>query len=315
MEELTIHEHPKVKNPPMVLGFTGWMDGGGVSTGTIRYLKDKLGAARFAEIKSLDFYIFNFPLSTIPISVLSDRARAVVASVNPMEFAAVFRPHTEIEDGIIKKLNYPRNEFWCSESSNLVLFSGEEPHIRWAAYSDCVFALAEQVGVKQFYFVGSVASPIPHTREPRIRASVPSEGLKAALKAAGIDFTDYKGPASIVTSLARQSIDKGIEMRSLVVEVPHYPFLDMPTYPKSILKATSALNELLHFDLRLADLYEATDVAEAKLNAIMEENDEFKELVTKLEKAYDREESSADQELLRRLIDGIGLEADEDHSQ
>ena len=100
-------------------------------------------------------------------------------------------------------------------------------------------------------------------------------------------------------------------MRSLVVEVPHYPFLDLPTYPRSILKAASALSKLLHLDLSLADLYQSADEAEAKLNAVMEENDEFKELVTKLEEAYDLAESSADETLLRRLIDGIDLDGDE----
>lgn len=312
MKELIIHEHPRVKNPPMVLGLTGWMDGGRVSTGSIRYLKDNLAATKFAEINPLDFYIFNFPAATIPVSIYPDRGRAVVASLSPMEFAAVFRPHTEIEDGTIESLTYPENEFRYSVNSNLLLFSGEEPHIRWGAYCECIFALAEEFEVKQVYFIGSVASPIPHTREPRIRASVASAELKAQLADAGVEFTDYKGPASIITSLAHRAAGKGIEMRSLVVEVPHYPFLDMPAYPKSILKAISALSKLLHLDLSLADLYEAADTAEAKLNATAEENDDFKELVTKLEEAYDYEQSSADEDRLRRLIDGIDREGNGD---
>ncbi len=314
MEDLVIHERPRVENPPMVLGFTGWMDGGHVSTGTISYLKDKLGATRFAEINPLDFYIFNFPVSTIPISVYSARGRTVLASLNPMEFAAVFRPHTKIQHGTTEEVTYPKNEFSCSEGFNAMLFSGEEPHIRWGAYCECIYGLAQQFGVKEFYFVGSVASPVPHTREPRIRASVSSPDLKAAIEGADVDFTDYEGPASIVTALAHHSVDKGIEMRSLVAEVPHYPFLEMPTYPKSILKATSVLSNLLGLDLDLADLRESADIAEAKLNAIMEENDEFRALVVRLEEACDYEESSGDQELLRRLIDSIDLEGNEDHN-
>ena len=314
MQELTIHEQPGVESVPMVLGFTGWMDGGRVSTGTIDYLKDKLGASRFAEINSLDFYIYNFPVSAIPVSVYSDHANAVIASINPMEFAAVFRPHTEIVNGVIEKLTYPENEFWCSQGSNLMFFSGEEPHIRWGAYCDCIFALAEKFAVKQFYFVGSVASAIPHTREPRIHASVPTADLKSPLEGADIGFTDYEGPASIVTSLARQSVARGIEMTSLVVEVPHYPFLDVATYPKSILKATATLSRLLHLDLSLADLRQSADVAEARLNATMQENDEFGELVAKLEQAYDSEQSGADEERLRRLIHSIDLEEENDQS-
>lgn len=314
MEDLIIHQRPRADSPPMVLGFTGWMDGGAVSTGTIDYLRKNLRATRFAQINSLDFYIFHFPLSTIPVSLFSDEARAVLASINPMEFAAVFRPHTEIEDGVIKEIVYPRNEFFCSEGSNVILFRGEEPHIRWGTYAECVFALAHEFAVKDIYFVGSVASPIPHTREPRIRASVANDELKAGLEDLGIGFGEYKGPSSLVTSLARQSVDKGIPMTSLVVEVPHYPFLDMPTYPKSILKAVSALAHLLCLDLNLTDLSESADAADASLNALMKENDEFRNLVKKLEEAYDREQSSADEALLRRLIDGIDLEGNDDRN-
>ncbi len=314
MEELVIHERPTVSTPPMVLGLTGWMDGGRVSTGTISYLDDKLEARMFAEIKPMDFYILHFPVSTIPISLYTEQGRAVLTSVNPMEFAAMFRPHTEISNGIIQELTYPQNEFSCSEGSNLILFSGEEPHVRWGTYCECLFRVAEDFGVKEIYFVGSVAGSVPHTREPRVRASVRSEPLKTGLDRAGVEYGDYEGPASIITSLAYHSPERGIDMRSLVVEVPHYPFLEMSTYPKSILKVASALNVLLGLELDLTDLHDATEAADAKLNAIMKDHEEFGELVRKLEAHYDNEEPTPDENLLKRLLDGIDLEGDEDRN-
>lgn len=314
MDELVIHERPTVNNPPMVLGFTGWMDGGRVSTGTIGYLDDKLAATVFAEIKPMDFYILHFPVSTIPISLYTEQGRAVLTSVNPMEFAAMFRPHTRISNGIIEELEYPQNEFSCSESSNLILFSGEEPHIRWGTYCEYLFQVAEDFGVQEIYFVGSVAGSVPHTREPRVRGSASSQALKAGLDAAGVEYSDYEGPASIVTSLTYQASERGISMRSLVVEVPHYPFLEMSTYPRSILKVASVLNVLLGLELDLTDLQDATEAADAKLNAIMEDHDEFRELVRKLEEAYDSEEPTPDEDLLKRLLDGIDLDGEGDRN-
>ena len=314
MENLAIYETPELDSPRMILGFTGWMDGGGVSTGTVNYLAEKLQAPKLADIASPEFYILNFPVSTVPITVLTDRGTALVSSVNPMEFAAIFRPHTRIRDGIIQELRFPKNEFRYSESANLVLFSGEEPHIRWREYCDCIFAVARQFQVKEFYFVGSVASPIPHTRAPRVHASVPEEALKEKLKEFDLGFGDYEGPAGLVTFLSMLSVDEGIEMSNLVLEVPHYPFLDMPAYPKSILKAVSVLCRLLDLDIGSSDLVAAADRTEDKLNEAMTENEAFNELVKKLEEAYDSEEAAGSEDLLRRLIEGIDLSGDHDQN-
>ncbi len=314
MYELMVDEWPEPgdRPPVLIIGMAGWMDGGSVSTAGVGFIGDQLGARDFAEIDPLDFYIFHFPVSSIPISVVLEDGRAVVQPVNPMEFTAVFRPHTQIEDGVIERLEYPNNIFSYARTEgdipDLVLFSGEEPHVRWGAYCDCIFGVCEELGIKDVYFLGSVAGPVPHTREPRLRASVADEKLKDELADAGLLFSDYEGPSSIITSLTYHSMELDIKMRSLTVEVPHYPFLDMPTYPRSILKGLSALDDLLGLDLDLEDLEEAALDADNKLDALMEDNDEFRELVAKLEEAYEYEETPADEELLRRLIDSVDLE-------
>lgn len=312
MDELIVHEWPQVESPVLVVGLTGWMDGGHVSTGTLGWLRDRLDARRFAEIDPMDFYLFNFPVTSIPISIFLQAGRAVVAPVNPMEFAAVFRPHAHISGGVVENLAYPSNDFWVGAEGDgappVIMFTGEEPHIRWGSWCDCIFAVCAELQVRDVYFVGSVASPVPHTREPRIRASVSDPALKPRLAAAGLGFSDYAGPASVITALTYHAMDVNLAWHNLVVEVPHYPFLDMPTYPHSILAVASALNRLIGLDLDLSDLTEAARVARAKLDAIAAENSDFRDLVTKLEEAYDQAISQDDEELLRRLIDSVDLE-------
>ncbi|MGD9495466.1 MAG: PAC2 family protein [Armatimonadota bacterium] len=322
MEDLILHERPEMDSPRLVVGLTGWMDGGHVSTATLGYLRERLAAERFAEIDPMDFYIFHFPVASIPVSVylrsgpgsrpdaLGEGA-TVVHPVTPMEFAAVFRPHAKITDGVVKEVVYPENVFWAAPESNLLLFTGEEPHIRWGSYCDCIFWVCEELGVREVYFVGSVASPMPHTREPRIRASTSRPEHKQLLADAGLGFADYEGPSSIITSLVYHAAEIDIAWRSLVVEIPHYPFLEMPTYPHSILKVTAALTRLLGLELNLSDLEEATRIAREKLDALMADNAEFRELVSKLEQAYDYAVSDEDEELLRRLIEGVDLEGGE----
>src|SRR4051812_30032467 len=79
-ELLRFQHRSALDRATLVLAFTGWMDGGDVSTGTVHRL-DLLGARPFAEIDPEPFYIYNFPGS--------------------METAALFRPEIKIEDGLI----------------------------------------------------------------------------------------------------------------------------------------------------------------------------------------------------------------------
>ena len=60
-DKLIINRRPKFNKPRMLLGFSGWMDGGGTSTGTIECLVDRLDAQSFAEIGAGGFYILNVP--------------------------------------------------------------------------------------------------------------------------------------------------------------------------------------------------------------------------------------------------------------
>src|SRR5271154_6735353 len=107
---LRIKSSPTLTDGTLVLSFSGWMDGGSVSTGTVTRLVDLLKAESIAEIDPEPFYIYNFPGS--------------------MEISALFRPYIEIEDGLVKTLNLPTNTLFCHQSANLAFFVGQEPNLR-----------------------------------------------------------------------------------------------------------------------------------------------------------------------------------------
>lgn len=307
MEHLYWIDRPVLHEPRMVLGFTGWMDGGHVSTRTIDLLAQATDAEPLAQIDPLEFFILNFPVTTIPLTILSDGEHTVVRSVSPMEQAAIFRPHTEITDGVVRTLDFSRNQFMFSQSARLTLFYGNEPHIRWRTYAECIFEVVEEYGTRELYFVGSVSSAIPHTREPRLRMGVSAEELKETHRGLDVQYTNYEGPASFVTLLLTECARRDLEMRSLVVEVPHYPFLEMSSYPHSILVVATVLSRLLDLELPLGDLRAATADARRQLDEVMHENRDFQELVRRLEEAYDAEQANIDEEVLKRLLRQIDL--------
>jgi len=242
----------------MVLGFSGWMDGGEVSTGTIETLAEKLSAQPLAEIECEDLYIFSFPGS--------------------MEVSALFRPYTKIEEGLITDYQTPSNKFFYSENDNLILFKGKEPSFQWSEYCECILTVAQRFDVSMIYFIGTVAGLVPHTREPRLFSSVSDESLKPAMEQLGLRFSNYEGPASVVTYLMRMASKRKIPMASLVAEIPAY--VQGRNY-RCIESVTRTLSGMLKLQLELDDLRSLGDHLEQRLDEIVKDHPELLERISR----------------------------------
>ena len=265
-DSLTTFDPPRLENGSMLLAFTGWMDGGEVSTGTVRNLLANLNSDEIAELDPEPFYIYNFPGS--------------------MEIAALFRPEVKYEAGLITDFDMPDNSFYCDTRHNVILFHGKEPNLRWRDFADCVFDLAKRAGVTRIYFVGSFGGSVPHTREPRLFASVSRPELKPALTKFGLQFSDYEGPASFATYLLWRARDHGLDMISLAAEIPAYL---QGTNPLSIEAVTRRLNNILGLHVDLAPMRQASDEWEAQITAMVAEDKKLATQIRQLEEEYDRE--------------------------
>ena len=266
MGNLIIHKRPSLQASRMIIGFSGWMDGGDVSTGTIEYLKNKLKANKFAEIDPGDFYVFNLP--------------------GGMEQVAQFRPYVKIKDGLLIDFQYSRNDFFVDQKSGVILFSGKEPNLKWDEYANCIFELAEEFDVRKIYFIGSFAGATPHTREPRITCSVLNEEQKVNLKEQDVRFSNYEGPASIATLLNKFSREKGIEMANLVAEIPAYIQLRNPRAIEAVIKR---LVKILDLDIDLSDLHRASLEFENDIDKSLLKQPALTKQIKRLEDNYDRE--------------------------
>ena len=263
-DQLKTYAKAKLSSGRMIVAFSGWMDGGDVSTGTVNLLTRTLEARKIAEIEPDDFYIYNFPGS--------------------MEISALFRPHVKIEHGLIEEYEPPSNVFYCADDADLVLFAGKEPNIRWPDFADCIFSLASQAGVQMIYFIGSVAGLVPHTREPRLFCTVSHADLKPTMAEFGLGFTSYEGPSSFITRLLTEVDHWGLKMASIVAEIPAYV---QGANPKSIESVTRKLAAVLGLQMNLEELRTVSDAWEKKLNETLEDRDDLLEHIEKLEEDYD----------------------------
>ena len=285
--KLNIYKRPKLESPRLLLGFSGWMDGGNVSTGTIECLIVKMRAQKFAEIEPEGFYIYSFPGS--------------------MEITALFRPHTKIKDGLIESYQRPTDAFFYSAENNLILFSGKEPHLQWEEFAECIFSLCTEFGVKEIYFIGSVAGLVPHSREPRIHCTVSDEKFKQIFQQYGIKFTDYEGPASIITYLSVNANNYGLSMATLVAMIPAYV---QGRNPKCIEAVTRRLMGILGLQIELDDLRGISDEFEKKLNDIVQEQPELDNNIQKLEEDYDNEIFDSEMGDLKTWLQQQGIRLD-----
>ena len=271
----------------MVLGFSGWMDGGEVSTGALDFLLEEVGGIKVAAIHAEDFYILNFPGS--------------------MDLTALFRPEIELEEGVLKHYQEPANDFFYNEKERLLLLRGKEPNLKWQAYTDCIFALAQEFDVREMYFIGSVAGLVPHTREPRVTSSVSDEKLKERLVQCQVRFSDYSGPGSIANKFLRAAAEHRIDMCSLVAEMPAYVQGRNPRCIEAILKRLAAL---LNLEVNLEPLRRIGDILEKKLDKAVEEQGELADHIKMLEENYDKEMFDADMGDLKEWLEKRGIRVD-----
>lgn len=286
-DKLRIYASPNLGNPRLLLGFSGWMDGGDVSTGTIKVLVERLGAARFADIEPEGFYLYSFP--------------------GAMELTSLFRPHCRIREGQVCEFEFPENRFYGIENGDLILFSGREPNLAWEEYADCIFALCREFGVEMIYFIGSVAGLVPHTRDPQLFCSVSDTKLKPRFDDYGVKFSNYQGPASIVTYLTSRAKERGIDMVSLVATVPAYV---QGSNPRCIEAVSRRVAGMLGVHVELDDLRAMGDEFEKRLTEVVQEQPELAENIVKLEQDYDNEVFDTEMPDLKLWLHQKGIRLD-----
>jgi len=286
-DRLTIYARPHLESPRMLLGLSGWMDGGNVATGTVQHLINAVGAERIAEIKPEGFYIYNFPGS--------------------MDISALFRPHALIVDGLVTLCDFPENVFHADEATGLVLLCGKEPNLNWEDFADCVFTLASELAVEMLYFLGSYAGIVPHTRDPRLYSSVSDPGLKAILEPHGLRFADYEGPAGLSTYLTQLAWTKGIPMATIVAEIPAYIQGPNPRCIEAVTRRTAAI---LGLSINLDGLRSTTDGFEDKVNRAVGQRPQLEDMIHKMESAYDSELFETQMIDLKEWLEEQGIRLD-----
>ncbi len=253
--ELLLYERPDLFRPWLIAGFKGWIDAGDVSSRSVAFLREKLGARRFAEIQSDGFYQFRD-----------------------------LRPAVVVEGGLIRQIDFPRNEFfyWKNRPSlpDLILFIGHEPHLRWKAFSELFLNLARQFQAERLVTIGGLYDQVAHTVPRKISVVASNTRLLEDLLAYGVDLIDYVGPGGHVSVLHESAELRGIGSLMLWGRVPHYLQMRSPSESLAILQLLSCL---VPFEIGLDSLRDDALLAEEQIRKAIEQKPELRSYIEQLE--------------------------------
>ncbi|MGC9523367.1 MAG: PAC2 family protein [Anaerolineae bacterium] len=259
---VTLWEKPEAKEIYMIAGWHQWADAGAISSGLPLYLVHKLEARKIGEIEDDGFYLFQLP--------------------GAHHF---LRPEIQLEDGYRKALKKPQNEFYYAgnEDKGLVIFLGEEPHMRADRYAEALLNAVLELGVKRVGAVGGVYGAIPYDQDREVSCAYSLPQMREELGRYAVRFSDYEGGTTISTYLIDAAEAHDLEFLVFYAFVPAYNFSEISNLVQAIsiehdFKAwydvMRRFNHMFDLEIDLSELEEQSYELMVSMDAKIDELDE-----------------------------------------
>jgi proteasome assembly chaperone (PAC2) family protein len=264
---MEIHQIPLLREPVMVIAFSGWNDAAEAASGAVEHLlsgwrdkNDDVIPELIANVESEDFYDFQ-----------------------------VNRPVVTIDDSEIRNITWPSTQVFGmaipSMNRDLVIVTGVEPSMKWKSFTSDLLDLADDLEVSLIVSLGSLLADTPHTRPITITATGSHPSIANRL---GVSVSKYEGPTGILGIIQDGCMRRGIDAISLWAAVPHYAS-NAPS-PKATLALINTLEEFLNIKIPLSDLPDKSDAWEREVNDLAADDSEIADYVKALEESKDAAE-------------------------
>lgn len=248
-----MHVQPQLDEPAMLLAFEGWNDAGEAASSALRFLDESIQSVPLAEIDPELFYDFT-----------------------------VRRPTLLQQGGVVRGVEWPSNQFRfgpVSQSREVIVGIGVEPHLRWRTYCDAVVDLAVDMGVRQVVLVGAYLADVVYSQPVALTgfATRPDE-----LGRLGVQTSGYQGPTGIVGVLADRLMREGLSVLSLWAGLPHY--IDASPNPRGALALVQKITRYLDFRVDDEPLRSLAADFEQRISKVVAADAELSDYVRRLKK-------------------------------
>jgi proteasome assembly chaperone (PAC2) family protein len=264
---MEIHQIPLLREPIMIVAFSGWNDAAEAASGAVEHLlsgwrdkSDDVLPELIAEVESEDFYDFQ-----------------------------VNRPVVSIDESEIRSITWPSTQVFGmaipSMKRDLVIVTGVEPSMKWKSFTSELLDLADDLEVSLIVSLGSLLADTPHTRPITVTGTGAHPSIANRL---GVSVSKYEGPTGILGIIQDGCMRRGIDAISLWAAVPHYAS-NAPS-PKATLALINTLEEFLNIKIPLSDLPERADAWEREVNDLAADDSDIADYVKALEESKDAAE-------------------------
>jgi proteasome assembly chaperone (PAC2) family protein len=264
---MEIHQIPLLREPIMIMAFSGWNDAAEAASGAVEHLlsgwrdkNDDVLPELIANVESEDFYDF--------------QVNRPVVSIDESEIRSITWPSTQVFGMVIPSMK-----------RDLVIVTGVEPSMKWKSFTSDLLDLADDLEVSLIVSLGSLLADTPHTRPISVTGTGAHPSIANRL---GVSVSKYKGPTGILGIIQDGCMRRGIDAISLWAAVPHYAS-NAPS-PKATLALINTLEEFLNIKIPLSDLPEKADAWESEVNDLAAEDSEIADYVKALEESKDAAE-------------------------
>ncbi|MFI5009725.1 MAG: PAC2 family protein [Solirubrobacterales bacterium] len=245
----------------MVCAFQGWNDAGDAASTAASFMSTALGAKRFAQVDTEEFYDFQ-----------ANRPRIRIGEEGERE---IEWPSVEMFEAAVPRA--PRD---------LVFVQGVEPSLRWRAFSSLIVELAEALGVQMVITLGALLADVPHTRPVAMTGFASDPALLESMGAAGPG--SYEGPTGIVGVLHSIASDAGLPSMSLWASIPHY--VAAAPSPKAALALVRRLESLVGVSVDASELERASLTYERQVGLAVSSDPDVQAFVERLERDAESED-------------------------
>lgn len=267
---MEIHKIPALRNPVMLIAFSGWNDAAEAATGAASHI---LGAWTDAE------HAINDQVGVVP---------ELIADIDPEEFYdfQVNRPIVDMDESQIRSLTWPGTQIFGLATPNFdfdfIIVRGVEPSMKWKTFTHDLLDLADDLEVQTIITLGSMLADAPHSRPITVTGSGAHPDLAKRL---GVEVNRYEGPTGILGVIADACLRRGLDAISLWAAIPHYAS-NSPS-PKATLALINALEDFLDISLPQGDLHADSLEWESEVDELAREDSDVAEYVKALEESKD----------------------------